>query len=233
MTAAEPRWMLLHGAPLDPAGWDEVRRHLPMATVAPDLNRDFPPATLQRDLAAAVLAEEPDGPLVVVGHSLGGQVALEMALLAPDRITRLILVCTRDVPVPEFHEAARALRDGGAVDVEAAIRRWFTADEVAEAGPVVRYARDRLAAVPPRSYATMLQALASYDRRVEVGAIDVPAVLLCGRLDLGCTPEVMATLAADLPGASLHVIDGWAHMSPFADPADFARRLLAAGEAAI
>lgn len=142
-------------------------------------------------------------------------------------------MCTRDVPVPEFHEAARALRNGAAVDVEAAIRRWFTADELAEAGPVVRYARDRLAAVAPRSYATMLQALASYDRRAGVGAIEVPTVLLCGRQDLGCTPEVMATLAEDVPTASLHVIDGWAHMSPFVDPADFVRRLLAAGEAPI
>lgn len=228
MTSTPTRWMLLHGAPLDSAGWDEVRTHLTGEAVAPDLNRDFPPASLQRDLAAAVLAEAPPGPLVVVGHSLGGQVALEMALLDPHRVRRLILVCTRDVPVPEFHDAARALRAGGGVDADAAIRRWFTAAEIAGDGPAVRYARRRLAAVSPLSYADMLAALATYDRRAQVAAIGVPAVLLCGRLDLGCTPEVMSTLAEDLGDATLKVVDGWAHMSPFVDPAGFARLLEAA-----
>jgi pimeloyl-ACP methyl ester carboxylesterase len=142
------RWMLLHGTPLDPSVWDEVRAHLPVTSIAPDLNREFADTgLLQQQLAAAVLAEDPDGPLVVVGHSLGGQVALEMALLAPHRIDRLILVCTRDVPVPEFTAAARALRDGAGIDVEAGIQRWFTATEIADDGPVVRATRRRLGTV--------------------------------------------------------------------------------------
>lgn len=99
----------------------------------PDLNRPQAGGLLQQHVAAAVLNDEPDdAPLIVVGHSLGGQVAMEMALLAPHRIRRLILVCTRDIPVPEFHAAARALRAGAALDVEATIARWFTTAEIAD-----------------------------------------------------------------------------------------------------
>ncbi|WP_344792907.1 hypothetical protein [Mycolicibacterium pallens] len=40
----------------------------------------------------------------------------------------------------------------------------------------------------------------------------------------------MSMLAADLPGSGLQIVDDWAHMSPFIDPPDFARRLLAAAD---
>ncbi|KDE98326.1 hypothetical protein Y900_005050 [Mycolicibacterium aromaticivorans JS19b1 = JCM 16368] len=230
MPTPAARWMLLHGTPLDPSIWDAVRVHLPADSVAADLNRPQAGGLLQQRLAAAVLDGEPDGPLIVVGHSLGGQVAMEMALLAPHRVRRLILVCTRDIPVAEFHEAARALRAGAPLDVEATITRWFTAAEIADEGPVIQDVRRRLAAVSSSAYATTLEALATYDRGAELAQIRSPATLLCGRQDLGCTPEVMSTLAADLPDARLQTVDAWAHMSPFVRPADFAERLLNAAE---
>lgn len=230
MPTPTPQWMLLHGTPLDPSVWDAVRSHLPANSIVPDLNRTSVGGLLQQRLAAAVLADTPEAPLIVVGHSLGGQVALEMALLAPSRIRRLILVCTRDIPVPEFRDAAQALRDGRPLDIEATIARWFTVSEIAHNGPVVRDVRHRLAKVSPQTYATALEALAGYDRRAKVAHVQSPAVLLCGRLDLGCTPEVMSTLAGDLPNARLDVVDDWAHMSPFVDPSDFAGRLLRAAE---
>ncbi|WP_431239396.1 alpha/beta fold hydrolase [Mycolicibacterium aichiense] len=230
MSKPTARWMLLHGTPLDPSIWDAVRAHLPADSIAPDLNRPQADGPLQQRLAAAVLDDESDSPLIVVGHSLGGQVAMEMALLAPHRIRRLILVCTRDIPVPEFHDAARALRTGAPLDIEATLARWFTAAEIADEGPVIHDVRRRLTAVSPSAYATTLEALATYDRRAELAQIRSPAALLCGRQDLGCTPEVMSTLAADLPDARLQTVDEWAHMSPFVQPADFAERLLNAAE---
>lgn len=228
----EARWVLLHGAPLTPSAWNGVRDHLGHDAVAPDLNRHVSSAplgmVLQRGIAAAVLDEVKDELLILVGHSLGGQVAMEMALLAPHRVRRLLLVCTRDTPVPEFRRAASALRSAVPLDVDATLRRWFTAAEVADDGAVVRYARHELRATPPERYATMLEALATYDGRRYVAKITAPAVLLCGRLDLGCTPAVMTTLANDLPHAILHTVDEWAHMSPFTHPAAFATRLMTA-----
>jgi pimeloyl-ACP methyl ester carboxylesterase len=66
----------------------------------------------------------------VVGHSFGGQIALDFALLAPQRVQALTLICTRDTPFPAFAGAAARLRHGSPVDVAAALRRWFTAPEL-------------------------------------------------------------------------------------------------------
>ncbi|BBY57592.1 hypothetical protein [Mycolicibacterium sarraceniae] len=62
MTGPATQWMLLHGTPLGPGFWDDVRGRLSVSSTAPDLNREFASGeVLQQDLAAAVPAEEPDG----------------------------------------------------------------------------------------------------------------------------------------------------------------------------
>jgi pimeloyl-ACP methyl ester carboxylesterase len=223
--------MLLHGTPLDPHVWDGVRAHLPPRTVAPDLTglieRAMPDASrcLQSQIAADVLAPLGDHELVVVGHSFGGQVAIEMALAAPERVARLVIVCSRHTPFPAFADGARAIRDGRRVDVEAGLRRWFTTQELENAGPAVSYARSRQQTAPRGPWAASLGAIATYDRSADVGRIDAPASLLAAGLDEVATAAVMTDLAAALPRADLEIVADWAHMSPFADPAGFAARL--------
>src|SRR5262245_11603605 len=99
------RCVLLHGTPLSPQVWDDVRAHLDMDSVAPDLTElieAVPTGCLQTQLAAAVLAALPNDEIVVVGHSFGGQVAIEVALMAPDRLAALVVVCSRHTPFPAF-----------------------------------------------------------------------------------------------------------------------------------
>ena len=232
-------WVLLHGTPLNPQVWDGVRSHLTTETVAPDLNEAVAsvamsrlreaqiagPGCLQSEVAAGVLAGLPDeGELVVVGHSLGGQVAIELALWAPERVVRLVIVCSRHTPFPAFAEGARSVRSGQ-VDVEGAMRRWFTPAELAAAGPAVTHARRQLLTAARGPWAASLEAIATYDRSGSVGRIAAPAALLAAGHDEVATPAVMAELAAALPHAGLEVVSAWAHMSPFVDPAALAARL--------
>jgi pimeloyl-ACP methyl ester carboxylesterase len=236
------RFLLLHGTPLSPQVWDGVRAHLTADAVAPDLTELTESAAmsrlreerkpgsgcLQTEVAAAVLGALPDDEMVVVGHSFGGQVAIEVALLAPERLARLVVVCSRHTPFPAFANGARAVRACRPVDVDARLRRSFTPRELAAEGPAVRYARRQLQTAPRGPWAASLDAVATYDRASAVGRIAAPASLLAAGLDEVSPPAVMAELAAALPQATLEVVSAWAHMSPFADPAAFAARLLAA-----
>ena len=74
---AQPTWLLLHGTPLTPQVWDEVGALL--ATTRPVVAPALPPG-IQTDSARRLLAslEDTHSPLHVVGHSFGGQVAIEV-----------------------------------------------------------------------------------------------------------------------------------------------------------
>jgi len=217
------RWLLLHGTPLSPEVWDDVRSHLTGDAAVPDLDSLIPAAgPVQEQVAAAVLAGLPDGGLVVVGHSFGGQVAIELALHAPHRLTRLIIVCSRHTPFPAFALGARSVRNGEPVDIDAGLKRWFTPHELAADPPVISYLRQRLATAPRGPWAAELDAVAHYDRSAEVRRIATPTRLFAAGHDDVAPPQVMAQLAETLPDARLEVVTAWAHMSPFADPAGFA-----------
>jgi pimeloyl-ACP methyl ester carboxylesterase len=225
-------WLLLHGVPLSPQVWEEVASQLPGDAAIPDLNDAITAApasgTLQQNVAAAVLAGLPDGDLTVVGHSFGGQVALEVALFAPQRITTLMVVCSRHTPFPAFAAGARAVGAGDPVDIDAGLLRWFTPAEVAAGGTAVRYARRRLSTAARRPWAAALAAIADYDRSADVGGIATPSALFAAACDEVSPPSAMAELARAMPNAVLEVVPGWAHMSPFAHPRAFAARLTAA-----
>ena len=222
-------WVLLHGAPLTPAVWDGVAAHLGRAghVLCPDVSLASSASEGSQGQAglAARLASAHSGlpeRMHVAGHSFGGQVALDLALLIPDRIQTVTLICSRDTPFPAFAVAAATLRRGGPVDIDAALSRWFTAPERQANGPVVRYARECLADADRRSWAAALDAIARYDRAGCVAAISAPVTLIAAELDPVSTPAVMSALASRLPRASLTVLPGAAHMSPFTDPAALA-----------
>jgi pimeloyl-ACP methyl ester carboxylesterase len=236
MSHPEARWLLLHGTPLTPQVWDGVTASLrergpvwsPDVSAAPGRDNQ---AALAEHLVST-LAQDP-GPLHVVGHSFGGQIAIDVALLVPQRVQTLTLLCSRDTPFEPFAAAADRLRHGGPVDADAALGRWFTPPELAAAGPVVGYARDCLRQADRASWAAALSAIASYDRTDRVGEIGAPCTLIAAELDQVSTPAAMSDLAGRLPDARLQVLAGAAHMTPFTDPARLATLLLdAAGRAA-
>ncbi len=90
----------------------------------------------------------------------------------------------------------------------------------------MRYARDRLQHADRRSWAAALDAIARYDRSGRVAAVTAPVTLIAAELDPVSTPAAMSALARRLPQASLTVLPGAAHMSPFTDPSALARLLL-------
>ena len=230
MSGSGDRWLLLHGTPLTPAVWDGVAACLAQSgTVSsPAITPAGDARDAQGALAARLAAEvaRPAGRLHVVGHSFGGQVALDFALLVPRQVATLTLLCSRDTPFPAF--AAARLRGGAPVDADAALSRWFTPAELDRGGPVVSYARRCLQQADRRSWAAALDAIARYDRAGRTASIRIPATLIAAELDQVSTPAAMSALASRLPRAALKILPGAAHMTPFTDPAALAELILRA-----
>jgi 3-oxoadipate enol-lactonase len=232
MRGSQDRWLLLHGTPLTPAVWDGVAARLTRSGTV--LSPAITPAGDARDAQGALAARlaagvaRPAGRLHVVGHSFGGQVALDFALLVPQLVATLTLLCSRDTPFPAFAAAAARLRGGAPVDADAALSRWFTPAELDQDGPVISYARRCLEQADRQSWAAALDAIARYDRAGRTASIQIPATLIGAELDQVSTPAAMSALASRLPRATLQILPGAAHMTPFTDPAALAELILRA-----
>ncbi|MBW3640701.1 MAG: alpha/beta hydrolase [Actinobacteria bacterium] len=112
-TVRRVKVVLLHALPLDATMWHEVAEGLQYEVVAPDLYQLGP--TLQ-DWASGVLDLAGPGPLVVVGNSVGGSCAIEVARLAPAAVQHLILTGANlgHRPDPAFRDTAvRLLETAG------------------------------------------------------------------------------------------------------------------------
>ena len=80
----------------------------------------------------------------LVGLSLGGSIAQQVALSHPDRLESLTIIASTAWRNEAFSARAEAAeRDGLAAQVAPTLTRWFTPQALAENGWAVRYARDR------------------------------------------------------------------------------------------
>jgi pimeloyl-ACP methyl ester carboxylesterase len=105
--------LLLHALPLDGTMWAAQKEILPGSTYAPTL---YPLGDTVEAWAAAALRLVKGDRLVVVGCSVGGSCALEVAVAAPDRVAALVLIGTKAAhrPDPALHASAlRTLREKG------------------------------------------------------------------------------------------------------------------------
>ena len=80
--------VLLHPLPLDGSVWDDEMRALSPRTLAPTL---YDLGDTISEWAEAVLDLAGPGPLVLVGNSVGGSCAVEVAHLAPERVRAVVL----------------------------------------------------------------------------------------------------------------------------------------------
>ena len=157
----------------------------------------------------------------VLGTSLGGFVAQELALVRPDLVDRLVLVGTsygRGGPesmsawaladmigLPSLN-AEKAVRRG----LEAATSEAYRAQRPEEFEQIVSW---RLADSPSLSvYYDQLRAGARFDISRDVGRITSPTLVIHGSEDRFVPASNAVALAEEIPGAKLRVLDDAGHL---------------------
>jgi len=172
------------------------------------------PAQTDLDAAvAAVLACDADE-LALVGHSLGGIVALAAAARAPERVTRLVVYATnaaapRADQLTTWSAWAAAVRAGRFTAMAEAVTdgmrpgRWraLALAMAAEVGPAVLLGQLALQAT-------------RVDLHPELGRVRAATDVVCGADDPLCPPSFHERIAAAVPGARLRVVDGAGHLVP-------------------
>ncbi len=210
--------VLLHASGGSMAQWPQALRRLPGRRVlALDLpghgSSRPPPERSVAGLARRVLSllDELSVPrAVVAGHSLGGAVALETALVAPGRVAGLVLVGTgaRLRVTPAILEAAA---DPARADEVGRAVAAVSFGPGAPPGLAAAYAAE-IAACPPGSVHADLAACDAFDVMGRLGAISAPALVICGGEDRLTPTRYAAFLASGIRGARLATVPGAGHM---------------------
>jgi 3-oxoadipate enol-lactonase len=173
--------------------------------------------------AAAVIGEVGASTAFVLGHSMGGFVAIELALQQERRVDGLLLVCTAAAGARERlgqgEEASAAMdrRSGTPAEIwrdnlAASLGAAFVA---AHPDALERFVAGRIAHTPRgRGVAGQRAAAEAFDATSRLGSIRVPTASVHGAEDRVVAPSCGAALAAGIPGARLHLLPGVGHM-PF------------------
>lgn len=228
--------LLLHGVPTSSYLWRDVQRDLEHAhvTYAPDLVglgcSERPPAG-RYDLAsqAALLLGLADelglDRFAVVGHDVGGGVAVHLAALAPDRVAALVLV---DAPVHADVWPVPSVRLLGAPivgDVQAALMRLVPASgrallattlpkglkatELSERS-LAQYAEPLLSADGTRGLLALIRAFDTAAVESAFGLVckePPPSLVLWADGDVWLSPAVGRRVAGDLGASYVEVTD--------------------------
>lgn len=212
--------VLIPGNMCDGRLWtDGIRSALPGAVDADTGSDDTIDAMARRAMSAA------SGPLLPVGFSMGGIVALAIARLAPERVAGLVLLDTNpgaDLPERAAARPAQqaAVRSGGLerVVVEE-LKPNYLAGQNSSDHVLRALLLDMALSLGDDIFISQSEALRTRpDQRMVLGALAVPVLLACGAEDRLCPPAWHRAMAADAARATLHVVEGAGHMLPLERP---------------
>jgi pimeloyl-[acyl-carrier protein] methyl ester esterase len=240
--------VLLHGWGLNLGVWDELGRMLArrFRVIAIDLpghgRSDWDPRAAT-PAAQAWRVHETLAPLTerysLLGWSLGGQFALDLAAAMPAGIERLVLVAT----TPKFlagpgwrcgiapallAKLADAMRSGRAGVVDEFLAQCARGSAPRTARKVLGQLRRALTvhgAAHPEALANGLERLRDGDLRAALPLLRVPALVIAGEHDRITPAAAARALAARLDGARYAEFAGAAHAPFLSHPARFAQTL--------
>jgi pimeloyl-ACP methyl ester carboxylesterase len=229
--------VLLHGFPLNRSMWSSQVATLgaEYRVIAPDLRghgQSAAPAgvytvdEMAEDVVELLNALQVSEPIVLGGLSLGGYVALALALRYPDRVRGLMLIDTRaGADTPEAargrEEMARLVDTSGKVGhvIDGMLPRLFSDATRLRRPELIGPVREAMEKTSAHAVAATLRGMAARpDRTAELARITVPALVLVGADDAIAPPEEARKMAAALPDAELVIIPDAGHLAPLENP---------------
>lgn len=159
----------------------------------------------------------------IVGHSMGGLVAIGFALAHPARALRLAVLNSVYRRSPENRAAVEARareisRSQAAGNIEEPLERWFGPRHQQPA--LARDVRAWLASANPQGYAAAYSIFAASDEAFvdKLQGLSMPALFATGSLDLNSSPAMAGAMAHEARRGRLLVVEGARHLMNLTHP---------------
>jgi len=237
-----PALFFVHGFPLNRETWSKQVEAFKSKhrIIAPDLrglggteatDAPVPMSRYAEDLFALMQHLEL-GPVTLVGHSMGGYVALAFAKAYPQALQGLVLVGTRSgADTPEGASARRELaekvkKEGTAVVVEAMAPKMLSAQN--HDADLAKSVKVMMAMAKPEGVVSALLGMADRpDAGPWLSDIEARTLVLSGAMDDVIPPSEAGALMMAFPSAQLRLIPNAGHLVAYEQPDAFNEALRA------
>jgi 3-oxoadipate enol-lactonase len=155
------------------------------------------------------------------GLSLGGMAAMWTAAHQPERVDRLVVMCSSVcLPPPSaWRTRAMLVRSGGMSAVaDTVVSRWVTPRFAADNQHTVSQLRSMLSATPPTGYAASCDAIAEMDLAPLLGRITAPTLAIAAADDPATPPPHLERIAAGVQHGRCVTLEGGAHLLTVEQP---------------
>lgn len=239
-----PSALLIHGVGLRAEAWGamipQLSKHFHVT--APDLpgHGESSPLKAAQDKGLhpftdcmAELLEHLPGPTLVIGHSLGALISLDLTIRHPDHVAAV-------VPLNAIYRRTQKAAD--AVQVRAAelvkspnadpsptVERWFGKDPQGDLVPMAEHCRSWLTAGNPQGYARAYHVFAHADGPSDEALAELqrPSLFITGADEPNSTPEMSRAMARLAPQGRAVVIENARHMMPMTHAKNVADHIIA------
>lgn len=159
----------------------------------------------------------------VCGHSMGGAIALTLAIEHPDDLGGLVLVST-GAKMGVDQRILEGLRGHTLPTIDRLITPWSF--HTIDLG-LGREARTALSVSNPEVFLNDYLACQGFDVRSSLPSVDAKALIVCGDKDRMTPPKWSHYLSANIPGSELRFVKDSGHMVPLEKPEALAQLLQA------
>ncbi len=188
--------------------------------------------------ADILLAGMPEEPSVLIGWSLGGMLAMQMAMAFPQRIAGLVLVSTtpcfrnksgweHGCPDAVFHDFESGVQENSLKAMSRFFALMLHGDDLTrpEYNEIARAAVDRSNPASTDGLRQGLSLLGELDLRDMLIDIDLPCLVMHGDQDAVAPVAAGEYLAGHISGAAFECLEGCGHAPFLTQPGKFNQRL--------